>query len=325
MKKALYGITAIMIVFIFGCAAEMDSIKAEIDQLQTKREFRDNIFYSSSPPVKLKLPPEFVFRGETREKRDSDRLRTHSSDPMEYIFESASYLFEQTGDDGVFKRGVLIRIYRVMGNPEQEVPDMFSRVWKPIETGSMKILKDDYTYRVLTCPHILLPREREIPSTHGKSECFLAKGLERAAGFGNKSRVQIIYFEPLPQGTQCDAWKNVNDLSPEQKTILAGFIDRSYQGIRFMKSDSVLDTTSRYVDKVDMDGGDATTRYTSPQKPAETPSEPAVTQEPTPAVPEAGTEMTVETRLEMLKKLLDKGLITPEDYEKKKVQILEDL
>ncbi len=316
MKKAFYGIAAIMIVFVFGCAAEMDSIKAEIDQLQTKREFQDNIFYSSSPPVKLKLPPEFVFRGETREKRDNNQLRTNASDPVEYFFESASYLFEQTGDDGTFKRGVLIRIYRIMGNPNQEVPDMFSRVWRPLETGSMKIMTDDYTYRVLACPHILLPQEKELPSTHGGSECFLAKGLERAAGFGNKSRVQIIYFEPLPQGTQCDAWRNVNNLSPEQKTILAGFIDRSYQGIRFMKSDSVLDTTSRYVDKVDMDGGDATTRYTAPQKPAET----VVTPAPAPEVTE-----TVETRLETLKKLLDKGLITPEDYEKKKAQILEDL
>ncbi|MBW2630158.1 MAG: SHOCT domain-containing protein [Deltaproteobacteria bacterium] len=233
---------------------------------------------------------------------------------MEFIFESASYLFEQTGDNGVLRRGVLIRIYRVMGNPEQEVPEMFSRAWRPLETGSMKILKDDYDYRVLACPHVLLQKEREMPSSHDTAGCFLAKGLERRAGFGNKSRVQIIYFEPLPQGLPCDTWKSVSNLSQEQKIILDGFIDRSYQGIRFMKKDSVIDTTSRYVDKVDMDGGDATTRYTAPQKAVET-QKPVVT--PAPAA--------IEKRLETLKKLLDKGLITPEDYEKKKAQILEDL
>lgn len=322
MKKALYVIVAIASAFIFGCAANMDSMRGELDQLQTKREVRNNIFYSSSPAVKLKLAPELVFKGEAREKKDETQQQGRTSDPMEYIFESASYLFEQTGDDGTLRRGVLIRIYRVMGNPEQEVPEMFPRTWRPLETGSMKILKDDYTYRVLACPHVLLQREREIPSNQGSVGCFLAKGLERRAGFGNKSRVQIIYFEPLPQGMPCDTWRDVNNLSQEQKAILDGFIDRSYQGIRFMKKDSVIDTTSRYVDKVDMDGGDTTTRYTAPQKAVETPK-PVVT--PAPAAPETGAESAVEKRLKTLKKLLDKGLITPEDYEKKKAQILEDL
>jgi len=323
MKKVLYGIVAIALVFIFGCAAERDSMRAELVQLQTKREVRDNVFYSSSPAVKVKLPPGLVFKGEAREKKDDfQQQQGRTSDPMECIFESASYLFEQTGDDGSLRRGVLIRIYRVMGNPEQEVPEMFPRAWKPLETGSMKILKDDYTYRVLACPHVLLRRERAIPSNHCAAGCFLAKGLERRAGFCNKSRVQIIYFEPLPQGMPCDTWRNVNNLSQEQKTILAGFIDRSYQGIRFMKKDSVIDTTSRYVDKVDMDGGDATTRYTAPPKAVETPK-PVVA--PVPVAPETGAESAVEKRLETLKKLLDKGLITPEDYDRKKAQILEDL
>jgi len=322
MKKVLYGIAAIAFVFIFGCAAEMDSMRAEMDQLQTKREVRDNIFYSSSPAVKLKLAPELVFRGKTREEKDETHQQGRTSDPMEYNFERESYLFEQTGDDGALKRGVLIRIYHIMGNPEQEVPEMFLRAWKPLETGSMKILKDDYDYRVLACQHVLLQRERKIPSSHDTAGCFLAKGLERRAGFGNKSRVQIIYYEPLPQGLPCDTWRDVNNLSQGQKTILANFIDRSYQGVRFMKKDSVVDTTSRYVDKVDMDGGDATTRYTAPQKAVETPV-PVVT--PAPVAPEAGAKSAVEKRLDTLKNLLDKELITPEDYDRKKTQILEDL
>ncbi|MBW2557270.1 MAG: SHOCT domain-containing protein [Deltaproteobacteria bacterium] len=322
MKKALYGIVSIAFLFIFGCAGEMDSMRAELAQLQPKMGVADNIFHSSSPAVKLKLPPGLVFRGKIREgEGDNQQQPGRISDPMEYIFERSSYLFEQTGDDGAFERGILIRIYRVMGNPEQKVPEMFPRAWRPLETGAIKIMKDDYTYRILACPHVLLQGEREIPSNHGAAGCLLAKGLERRAGFGNKSRMQIIYFEPLPQGMPCDIWRDVDNLSQEQKTILSGFIDRSYQGIRFMKKDSVVNAASLYVDKVDMDGGDATTRYTTTPEPEEVETPGRVE---TPA-PEAGAESVVEKRLETLKRLFDKGLITPEDYDTKKAQILEDI
>jgi hypothetical protein len=287
----------------------MKDIKAEFDKLQVKREFKDHIFYSSSPRLKLKLDSGFTLIGKMSEEKISEK--TLNEDPMEKAMESASYIFGQNGEDGKINRGVVIRIYYLMGNPDQIVPDMFPEDLRTLEEGTMKILEDKYEYVTLACNNLFLKRERNLISPQTASGCFLAKGLDGRVGFGNKSRLQIIYFELLPQDMPCGAWNNADNLSEQQKTLLGNFIESSYSSIRFMKKERIIDTTSKYVDREELEKGEATSKYVdSPE-------------ENFPVVTDKSSE--IEEKLRTLKKLLEKDLITVEEYEKKKADILDKL
>jgi actin-related protein len=92
-------------------------------------------------------------------------------------------------------------------------------------------------------------------------------------------------------------------LTDSQKQLMHDFTERSYSSIRFMEPRTTLDTTSRYVDRDKKDQ----------------------TQEKARQDVDSGNAATIEQKLKVLKDLYDKNLITKEDYEKKKVEILKDL
>ena len=140
------------------------------------------------------------------------------------------------------------------------------------------------------------------------ASCYLIKLLEKRVGLGNKSLVQVFYFEDATfqcSNIPCDACLQGSDARPWEEQFLSGFVERSYHAISFMEPKKMVDETSKYV------------------KPKDSKKEPA---DVIPPVTETmGHPESIENRLKVLKDLLDKNLITRDDYEKKKAAILEGL
>jgi len=308
-RKLTAFFAAVCLLLSYGCT-QMSELRHE---LQPKRDMADNIFYLSSPEIKLKISRDLRFmgkvKGDIRAKREvAGRLK----DPLEDGYQSTSYIFGQTSDGNTFERGVIIRIYAISGDPSQPTPALFPGKYR-LESGVMKILEEDYRYFILASPEAFLKSERRFLSDFSIPDCFLAKCLERSGSFGNKSKIQILYLEEIPiRGLRCSAWGDEGTLSEIQKLFLDDFIDRSYSSIRFMEEKNIVDETSKYVDKEDRDPvADDASRYIGTG---------GDTRKQAGAV---GTG-NIEERLQTLKKLLEKDLITQEDYDHKKTQILEN-
>ena len=176
-------------------------------------------------------------------------------------------------------KGVLIRMLVMYGDPSQVVPEIFSKAATNIlESGEMKILETQYQYDLYTAPELLTPREKNLLAGSRIPSCFLVKQLSSKSGFGNKSRIQILYFEDLTGacGNQpCGACLDSQDRTAERKPLIKEFTDRSYASIRFLKTRTVEDTTSRYVD--------AEPKVQTPPTPIEkTPSAPVEKVQPKP-------------------------------------------
>jgi hypothetical protein len=125
----------------------------------------------------------------------------------------------------------------------------------------------------------------------------------------------LLYFEDVsnPCGNRpCGACLNPKNRAAEQKQFLQGFKDRSYASTRFFKTKNIEDSTSRYVDA----------------EPRIQPAPVVVPVAPVEKAPPAAESIqtdTLERRLDALKRIYEKNLISKEDYEKKKSEILNEL
>jgi len=296
-RKIALFVAAIGLIMVHGCA--------ELDQLQVNRGVKGNVFYSSSPRLELKIDPALELIGTVEEER-APAKNSSRNDPQENISKNLSYIFGDGITDAAMTRGVIIRTRSVSGNPNQVLEPVLPSPRNELVSGTTKILGDEYYAYAVASDNLFTEREQRALSGYNLSGCFLVKGLESAFGLGSKSLLQILYFERIssPDGiARCGAWQDPGILTAEQDTVLGAFVERSYQAIRFVKGGEVIDATTKYVD-----------RDENTDTQAETP--------PRVAAPGAGD---IEKRLTVLKNLRDKDLITAEEYERKKVEILEGL
>jgi hypothetical protein len=233
---------------------------------------------------------------------------------------------------------VLIRVLVMQGDPSQAAPELFSKTGYPIlESAEIKILEDRYQADLYAAPaEFFTQKERELLGRGRMPSCFLVKQLSNKTGFGNKSRAQIAYFEDTSDACgsrPCGACLEPASRTAEQKQFLQGFSDRSYANIRFLKTRTVEDTTSRYVD-AEPKVQPAPAEQMQPRPTVErVPPAPVERARPAPVVvPPAPVEKApvaeqsaLEKRLEALKRIYDRNLITKEDYEKKKAELLKEL
>ncbi|MBN2282491.1 MAG: SHOCT domain-containing protein [Deltaproteobacteria bacterium] len=301
-------ILLIIIAFSVGCTActEAEKIKKDFsDQLQsigTDRYLDDHEFVSpADPPVRITMDRTLDFIGTVEESRNIERQGGVGTARDEARMSKVSHLFGLPGTSGVLKEGVVIRIYSLIGDPSLVTFDS-SRNWidTGIESGNINILGDEYRYQLYTSSRLFPDDEVDILTAKGYTvpECLLVKAFDKRIDFGNKSVLYIMYFEVL-DAARCEGMVEARNASPEQKQFLGAFVKRSNDSIRF----------SPYAGTIGV--------VTSPEaasSPAVT--QPAVTEQPAPAG-------DITTKLETLKGLLDKGLITEEDYERKKKELLE--
>lgn len=294
-----------------------------IVQLQTKRAVENNVFSSSFPEIKLQISQDLKYLGSVQLNETPENRISDNTNPGENV-EATSYLFGQIDQNNRIAKGVLIRMLVMHGDPSQVVPEMFAKTSKNIlESGEMKILEEKYQYDLHTEQALFTQKEKGLLVNSRVPSCFLVKQLSIKAGLGNKSRVQVLYFEDVSNtcgNRPCGTCLDPKNRTAEQKQFLQGFTDRSYASIRFLKTRTIEDTTSRYVDaEPKMQSAPAEKVRPAPVVVPVAPVEKA------PPVAESIKADTLEKRLEALKRIYEKQLISKEDYEKKKAEILHEL
>jgi hypothetical protein len=369
-SKALYPVIVMTALFLLlsGCDKNLGILDS-----QTKRTVENNVFTSTFPEIKLQIDRELKYLGKVLLDETTQERIGHSDYPGERSQEANAYLFAKIDQTNKMTRGVLIRTLVVHGDARFEATEVFFKPsTKILESSEMKILDTEYQYDLYTAPELFAPKEKNLLAGKKIPSCFLSKQLSSRSGFGNKSRIQILYFEDLTGtcGSQpCGTCLDSKDLTAEGKPLVKEFTDRSFASIRFMKTRTVEDSTSRYVDaepttktpptptekvqsapvekasprpapvekvqpapveKVPTPVEKASPKPAPVEKVQPTPVEKATS---VPAVkPPSGIEAgktgatdSAEKRLEALKRLYERELISKEDYEKKKAEILKEL
>lgn len=294
-RIALLGSSIIVLMLLAGCSGLEGSIK----EFQPAREVRGNTFSSSLPGLRIKVSDELAYLGTVQENAVDNGSSSTNSD--ESTFEAFSYLFGQAGPGKGLTRGIVIRVLVARGNPNQEAQERFLREIRhqtTLESGRVKILEEEYRQELSLDTDLLTPGEKGLLKGAPTPSFFLVKTLEKKDGFGGKSRALISYFEDASQaypGVAGSGPAGPGAPDPARDKALNDFKERSFASLRFLKADPVMDTTSRYVD-LEAGGGEA-----------------------------GEVKASVQGRLETLKSLFDKGLITKDEYEKKKAEILKEL
>jgi hypothetical protein len=279
---------------------------AELQRYEIQRTVEGNLFYSSFPELKLRIDPSLSYVGKAEHVAPEASINPNNRDIQD---STSSYLFGQVDSQGRLREGILLRLTVVRGDPSKARNGLSAQEKAvSLDSGLVKILNDEYGYTLYSNGDLFTEEEAGILASGSTASCYLVKLLERQAGLGNKSLVQIYYFEDISSECpreQCSTCLLAVADESKRKQIIRDFDERSYLVISFMEPKKIVDETSRYVKP-----GDKGT------KPVEEISQDRNGD---------GTSGSMEERLRVLKDLLDKNLITREDYEKKKAEILNGL
>lgn len=290
-------ITVAAVVLLLGCSG----LEKELGKFGPGSLVENNVVQSSLPELRIKVAPDLGYIGSVQsgsEKTDSYASTSISAD--DGTFRAVSYLFGETGPDTRLKRGVIVRLLAVTGNPNQPAQQRFLRDIRPsgtIESGRMKIFDEEYASSLFFKDDIFTEAEKGLLKGKAIPSCTLVRQIEKKEGFGNKSRAIISYFEEL---SPCSG--DVANL-PGKERFLNDFTERSYSAVRFLEPEKTFDATPRYTDPDR--SGSSSGKGREGVRP--------------------DMSGSVEKRLQALKDLYDKNLISEEDYEKKKAEILGEL
>jgi hypothetical protein len=265
-----------VLIILVGCA-----------ELKIQRNVHDNVFYSNKlPQVNIKVNPDFVYLG----KAEKNIFKNYSSRAGGDTIEHVSYIFAEKGKYNHLKKVITIHFYTVKGSGFW-LPDLFSGVKTPLDSGVVNIEGNNYQYCVTAHSSPLMGYEQKLISDKGYvlPNCLLVKGYGRRVDSGNKTKFIILYAEDIRfkenNNYQCNRWQNVDTFHSEQKNFLSEFLDRCNENLRILPD-------SPSIKPVDVDSKSASDN--------------------------------IEKKLESLKDLLNKGLITQDDYDEKKSQILKE-
>ncbi|HOS96338.1 MAG TPA: SHOCT domain-containing protein [Deltaproteobacteria bacterium] len=285
-----------LILLASGCA--------ELRRYEVSRSVDDNLLSSSFPELKVQIDKNLSYIG-TIEGPAQEQSRTMKTDVQ---YSTASYLFGRFTPEGMLDRGVLVRFRVLTGDPGKAPQEQDGQgAENPIETGSVRVYEEEYRYQLYTGKSVLAERELGLLKPSAATPCYLIKRLEKDAGLGNKSGTRIYYFENIASvcpGTACEDCLGSGIADERRQQVLRDFDERSYRSIAFLETRKVIDATSKYG--------------------IEKGTPPAGLLPSTPLDKEPSAD-TVEHRLRTLKDLLDKNLITQEDYDRKKEEILKGL
>ncbi len=293
-KESLFVI--MLILLASGCA--------ELRRYEVSRSVDDNLLSSSFPDLKVRIDKDLSYIG-TIEGPAQEQSGTMKADVQ---YSTTSYLFGRFTPEGMLDRGVLVRFKVVTGDPSKAPRGQDGQgAENPLESGFVRFHEEEYQYKVYAGKSVLDERELGLLKPSAASPCYLIKLLEKDAGLGNKSGTRIFYFEDIASacpGTACEDCLGSAIVEERRQQVLRDFDERSYRSIAFLETRKVIDATSKY----------------GPRK--ETPPAGIPPSNP---LDKGSSADTVEHRLRTLKDLLDKNLITREDYDRKKEEILKGL
>lgn len=218
-----------------------------------------------------------------------------SSRAVGAVMESESIIYVDTGVGSAVEKGIIIRTYQIRGGPKDIIPDMDFRNKAILAKGTSRIASKDFSYAILIDQGLIDQNEIKSIKDGGLlvPDCKIVKVYRgKLLGYFQKSKSQIIYFERIKNTETPSA---CNNMTPSE-TDMKSFSDRA--DVYFRQLLSVKDNEI------------TTANETTAKKPK---SEVSI-----------GKDNDLEKKLSTLKNLLDKRLITQEDYEKKKAKLLEE-
>lgn len=297
-RTARYMFIVLVSIVLTACA--------ELQRYELQRTVEGNLLSSDFPELKLKVDPGLSYIGSAEYSAQRAKANPNNRDVQDSI---SSYLFGQVGPQRELSKGVLVRLAVVRGDPGKARSDLSVRGTDiTLDSGVVKIFSDEYEYTLGVRKGLLTQEEAGTFTSVKMAPCYLVKLLERQAGLGNKSLVQIFYFEDSSSvcpNAFCGSCLSGSVDDSIGRQVIHDLDERSYRAMSFMDPRKIVDATSRYVGT---EGKDARSVQAAPQ-----------------GGKGDGPSGSIEERLRVLRDLLDKNLITPEDYEKKKTEILEGL
>jgi hypothetical protein len=218
-------------------------------------------------------------------------------------FESESMVYGHIGNGNVVEKALIIRTYEIRGASATLLPDLILKNKHLLNSGTVKIASKELKYTIAIDQGEVEKNEKKLISDKGLvfSDCYFLKAYSgRLPGIFKKSISHILYFEKPGAGRTGVECKNLIQtdglLSEMGKTLLSDFT---------VKADACV---SKFLG-VNNIGKSVAAEPTPEKSTAETPLEGA---------------SEIERKLTTLKSLLDKGLIVQDDYDRKKLKLLED-
>jgi hypothetical protein len=287
MWKKLIPISFIIYsLTMFGCASGKLFMEHDDESLSLIKNYQDA------------LEPEFQFLGKVKGAANAD----WQSISRDASFESESLLYGKVGNKNIVEKGVIIRTYKIRGESANQLAKFFPKNKHILDSGDISIAGKDYSYDLFAMQDILELNEKKIIADKSLliKDCYLVKEYRGdVKSIINKSKSRMLYFDAVDTGqtdVQCKQLADPNTLSEKDKSRLRDFSHHSDEYIfKLLNGKSIVDMSA--------------------SKPVQGKA--------------ADEKMVVETteiekKLSALKILLDKGLITQSDYDKKKAELLDN-
>jgi hypothetical protein len=208
--------------FIISCTA-----------IKVERKVQDNIFYSSAnPKIKIEINPDFKYIGDI-ERTYYKKYKTQLGGTK---VDKVIYLFGIIDNNKILERGIVIKITTIRQG--SWLPDLFENKKYKVDSGFVNISKERYQYAVFfstarwDVESYLFDKGVKIPN------CSIVKSIAWIVGIDKKTNIKIDYIEDISfnrdRGYSCKEWREVNQLSDDQKVYLKQFLDRSEKNITIL-------------------------------------------------------------------------------------------
>jgi hypothetical protein len=283
-RKILHYIIAICCISIFGCAQNETILGNRNESISQIKNYQEA------------LAPDFQFLGRvkgTGKAEWSYRLRGAT-------LESESLLYGRMSNGNV-EKGMIVRTYKIRGESDALVSSFFAKNEHIIDSGSIEIAGRTIPYDLLAEQDIFDRDEKKLVDSKGliMKNCYLVKDYRVDLGrLFDKSRSQILFIDSVHAGkTGLDCMQLTENMLPakDNKSLFSEFNQQADTYVNMLLAGKTAEKSA--TDK-------------------------RVAKESGTEVPVSGTT-ELESKLSTLKKLLDNGLITQSDYEKKKAELLE--
>jgi len=183
-----------------------------------ERYVKDNVFYSSSPKLEVRVDPKFKYLGGldyTMEQQSPDSVQL-------VTYETKSYVLVH-GVGNKLKRAVYIQLRR---EQIKYVGNLLGDARANLRSGICSLGEKEYQCFTRV---IFLSADEPMgkfisEQGYGLPTCILARTYARADSEENTYLVIITYFENFSDsGLSCESWQREEQLTEEHKQYLEGF------------------------------------------------------------------------------------------------------
>ena len=209
-----------------------------------------------------------------------------------YKVKTDNYIFCITGDDKTVQKMAVIKFRKIYKNYFNK--NYLGTLKSAIDQGNYEINGKQYAYYTSKLSEKYVSNWNEILSKKGVnlSGSYLYKTIARRIQPKYDTVIYIAYYEKFDNKYSNYNWKSANALSNEQRYIVSEFGKHFDENIKILNSKDIALTTNSAPDKIEKNN-------------------------------EILKSSALEKKFKALNNLRESGLITQEDYNKKKSELLE--